>query len=66
LIQSVLHIHECADPAPTESAAAESAVAVDPNLVESVAVESAAERNHSVADYATNSTAVGAAPIETS
>jgi hypothetical protein len=56
LIQPVLHIHECADPAP-----AESAVAVDPNLV-----ESAAERNHSVADYATNSTAAGAAPTETS
>jgi hypothetical protein len=65
LIQPVLHIHECADPAPAESAA-ESVVAVDPNLVESATVESAAERNHSVADYATNSTAVGAASTETS
>jgi hypothetical protein len=52
MIQPVLHLHVCADPAPTELAAA--------------GVDSAVEPLHYVANYATDSTVVGAALTETS
>jgi hypothetical protein len=61
VIQLVLHLHECADPAP-----AESAVAIDPAPTETVATDSAAEPLHSVADYVVDFVATGAALTETS
>jgi hypothetical protein len=56
MIQPVLHLHVCADPAPTELAAA----GVD------YAADFAVEPLHYVANYATDSTVVGAALTETS
>jgi hypothetical protein len=66
VIQLILHLHECADPAPTKSAPAESAAAADPAPVDSVAAEFTAESLHSVANYAADTAAMGATLIETS
>jgi hypothetical protein len=52
VIQSVLHLHVCADPTPTEPTAAGADYAIEPL--------------HLVADYASDSTAGDAALTETS
>jgi hypothetical protein len=49
VIQPVLHLHECTDPAPAEFATTTESV----TATESVAAKSAAEPLHSVADFAT-------------
>jgi hypothetical protein len=79
VIQLVLQIHVCADPAPTEyvatieSAPIESAAGpasvesvADPAPAEFAAAKSAAEPLHSFADYAADSAAASAALTETS
>jgi hypothetical protein len=57
VIESVLPLHECADPA-----AAESAIEPLHSVADSAATESVAEPLQSIAD----STATGVAPTETS
>jgi hypothetical protein len=79
VIQPILHLHVCADPAPTESAAttkfaptecsadlapAEFAAAAESAPAESAAAESAAEPLHSIAEYTVDSAATGATPTE--
>jgi hypothetical protein len=63
MIQLVLHLHECADPAPAKSTTATESVAAESG---SKAAESTAEPLHSVDDYASDCAAAGAAPTETS
>jgi hypothetical protein len=65
VIQPVLHIHVCANPARAESTVvAESAA--DPAPAVSAVAEPAAEPPHSVVDYAADYATAGAALTKTS
>jgi hypothetical protein len=65
VIYSILHLHECADPTPIESAAAtESAPAKSTAYL--AAGESTIEPLHSIADYAVDTSVDSATPIQTS
>jgi hypothetical protein len=67
VIQLVLHLHVCVDPAPAEPSAAGADYATNSAAepLHSIA-DYAAEPLHSVADYDAESAAAGAAPTETS
>jgi hypothetical protein len=67
VIQLVLHLHVCVDPAPAEPSATGADYATN-SVVEPLhsTADYAAEPLHSVADYDAESAAVGAAPTETS
>jgi hypothetical protein len=72
VFQSVLPLHECADPAATESvtepfhSVADSTAEPIQSVTDSVATESDVEPLQSVADSVTDFAAVGAALTETS
>jgi hypothetical protein len=61
VIQSVLHLHECADPVPAESVATDG-----PDLAKSTATETTTEPLYSVAHHAADSAAASTAPTKTS
>jgi hypothetical protein len=67
-MQSVLPLHECADPAPTESAATESPPVESMAVADPTPVECMAATNPAPAEPSTEPlhSATGAAPTETS
>jgi hypothetical protein len=65
VIQSVLHLHVCADPAPAEYLTTVESAPTQ-SVADPVPVERAVAHLHYVADYATDYAAASAAPTETS